>query len=973
MPLAAADTPSVTLLFSDIRPSISVQVGGSFCEPVDVTFTFDNTSTAGGGPVPVVDAVLTAKIPYLWVMPISEEDIQTTKGTLNISHDGESYTLVNTVGGMNANETASMTVSLRLASFIPELTLFVEVDSPTFDPVEANNTLSILYPFDFPAPGTVSVEPQTNFTLPVEGEFGLYTTKPRLFPSASFSFHYPTGCNVALHNGVWELFFPTMAGLIEIEEWQGDEAFVDTEGEMTRVRVPFEELEPGGNVGATIQFLGLPDDGLFEYLMRLSAEEIADDDGFLFGGTIETETPPQPDLIVTKRASLPDSTQIPMLDTLTYTVTVHNIGQAVAENVEMFDPLPSPQLSHHSSSSSKGLCIIDDGTVRCETESLAPGDSMVVTIKTVANFPGAAINQAEASTSTPELNVENNLSNTVIHFPVTAERRADLAVSTTIIFPDTLRPAGLMYLVANGVNLGTNEASNVTMDITFSRALEFKTFTRIPTDMDCGNLVGGASITTVRCTVPVLGVKRIMYAGIMLRVPDLPSGTQVTFETEIRAASPQDPDLSNNENILTGEVRERRFAFPEFPMPPISPVPPPPNIDVADVEVLKSVLFPPGPTFIPCLGILAPAYLVGQPIFYQFTVRNNGKDVARDVKFSDDLTATSFFMDYDFSSLTPALQPDCQLVPNLFGLTALDCDLGDLQPGAAVSFGIRADAASPWNPIPNAATAFSKTFDPNLLNNLSSNAVGIFDPICPANFGIDMSVELTDVTDDVAKPASDLDSLRAVRVEFTNHGNAPAYFNTYTDTLPPALRYVTLAMADTTDRSFVCTVDEIDDQGNTRHGIQCHWNQHDPGETKTLEIDAKIIGIGHLDWKAYVRSGTYDPVQTNNTDTLRLNNFLGTSITDNPASLPDETALLPNYPNPFNPVTQIPFRIARVADVQLSIYALDGRLVRTLVRQRLAIGEYTVPFDATGLSSGVYLYRLRVGGEATTRKMVILR
>ena len=55
---------------------------------------------------------------------------------------------------------------------------------------------------------------------------------------------------------------------------------------------------------------------------------------------------------------------------------------------------------------------------------------------------------------------------------------------------------------------------------------------------------------------------------------------------------------------------------------------------------------------------------------------------------------------------------------------------------------------------------------------------------------------------------------------------------------------------------------------------------------------------------------------------------------------PDQTALLANYPNPFNPETWIPYQLAASADVTLTIYAMDGRAVRTLVLGHQPIGMY---------------------------------
>ena len=99
------------------------------------------------------------------------------------------------------------------------------------------------------------------------------------------------------------------------------------------------------------------------------------------------------------------------------------------------------------------------------------------------------------------------------------------------------------------------------------------------------------------------------------------------------------------------------------------------------------------------------------------------------------------------------------------------------------------------------------------------------------------------------------------------------------------------------------------------------------------------------------------------------------------ALTPKETALLANYPNPFNPETWIPYQLAEAADVVLTIYAVDGTVVRTLALGHQPVGIYqdrdrAVYWDgknAVGesVASGVYFYTLTAGDFSATRKMLI--
>ncbi|MCX6161436.1 MAG: T9SS type A sorting domain-containing protein [Ignavibacteriae bacterium] len=93
----------------------------------------------------------------------------------------------------------------------------------------------------------------------------------------------------------------------------------------------------------------------------------------------------------------------------------------------------------------------------------------------------------------------------------------------------------------------------------------------------------------------------------------------------------------------------------------------------------------------------------------------------------------------------------------------------------------------------------------------------------------------------------------------------------------------------------------------------------------------------------------------------------------NESQTPVTYKLSQNYPNPFNPVTNIDFSISKAGLVNLKIFDILGREVRTLVSQNMNAGNYSYKFDGAGLSSGLYFYRLEVNGFSDIKKMSLIK
>ncbi|MCH8495371.1 MAG: T9SS type A sorting domain-containing protein, partial [Balneolales bacterium] len=94
--------------------------------------------------------------------------------------------------------------------------------------------------------------------------------------------------------------------------------------------------------------------------------------------------------------------------------------------------------------------------------------------------------------------------------------------------------------------------------------------------------------------------------------------------------------------------------------------------------------------------------------------------------------------------------------------------------------------------------------------------------------------------------------------------------------------------------------------------------------------------------------------------------------TDN-NDLPTEVTLHGNYPNPFNPTTSIKFSVPETMQVEIEVYDLVGRQVATLTRRDFNAGTHTIDFNASALSSGVYLYRMVTPTSVQTGKMMLIK
>jgi len=100
---------------------------------------------------------------------------------------------------------------------------------------------------------------------------------------------------------------------------------------------------------------------------------------------------------------------------------------------------------------------------------------------------------------------------------------------------------------------------------------------------------------------------------------------------------------------------------------------------------------------------------------------------------------------------------------------------------------------------------------------------------------------------------------------------------------------------------------------------------------------------------------------------------LGTSIEDGGFETPTDFALFNNYPNPFNPSTNISFNLPSSEFVELNVYNVLGQRVATILNQQMTAGTHTVAFKARNLASGVYIYQIRAGSFVQNKTMMLVK
>jgi len=130
---------------------------------------------------------------------------------------------------------------------------------------------------------------------------------------------------------------------------------------------------------------------------------------------------------------------------------------------------------------------------------------------------------------------------------------------------------------------------------------------------------------------------------------------------------------------------------------------------------------------------------------------------------------------------------------------------------------------------------------------------------------------------------------------------------------------------------------------------------------------------GYLKFEVLDEGGRYFGEDVYSVGVIEYGGPYATSASDAAEHIPDAFTLRGNAPNPFTETTTIRFALPEATHVELTVYDLMGREVAQLLNREMEPGHKQVPFDASSLASGTYLYRLRAGDFVQTKRLVVVK
>lgn len=177
------------------------------------------------------------------------------------------------------------------------------------------------------------------------------------------------------------------------------------------------------------------------------------------------------------------------------------------------------------------------------------------------------------------------------------------------------------------------------------------------------------------------------------------------------------------------------------------------------------------------------------------------------------------------------------------------------------------------------------------------------------------------------------------------------------------------------DENYLPVTITLEDQGQASYIVGQFKSMIDHIVVSNELKESHISGAERVENISYISN--YTSTTSDHVPVWTRFDFSGADVGVDPPPPPfsENFELSPNYPNPFNVSTNIEFSIPEPEEVTLEIYDSTGRRISVLIQsQRLSRGTYTIPFDASGLASGMYIYRVRLSsGEYFTDTMMLIK
>lgn len=187
-----------------------------------------------------------------------------------------------------------------------------------------------------------------------------------------------------------------------------------------------------------------------------------------------------------------------------------------------------------------------------------------------------------------------------------------------------------------------------------------------------------------------------------------------------------------------------------------------------------------------------------------------------------------------------------------------------------------------------------------------------------------------------------------------------SFYYKFNKTVSTAYLYIAVGVkknGETIGAEFITITEAADDFVVMNIPITYLSNEVPDSAIIVLQVADQVSDLSASGSYAVIDDISFNAVSDVEEDDLKLSDFI----------------LAQNYPNPFNPSTIISWQSPRGSWQTIKVYDLLGRVVATLVDEYKPAGSYAVDFDASKLSSGVYLYRLQSNSEIITRKMTLIK